>query len=68
LLELIEPLKRGLIATEEDQQQVESVVQQLEKMNPTPKPLESPYLNGRWRLVGADMFQCSPAGTLAVHL
>lgn len=51
LLELIEPLKRGLIATEEDQQQVESVVQQLEKMNPTPKPLESPYLNGRWRLV-----------------
>jgi hypothetical protein len=27
------------------------VVQQLERLNPTPKPLESPYLNGQWRLV-----------------
>jgi hypothetical protein len=53
LLELIEPLKRGLVATEEDQAQIEGVVQQLERMNPTPKPLESPLLNGRWRLVRA---------------
>lgn len=68
LLELIEPLKRGLIATEEDQQEIESVVQQLEKMNPTPKPLESPYLNGRWRLVGADISQNSSAGPITVHL
>jgi hypothetical protein len=51
LLELIAPLKRGLIATEEDKEAVESAVQQLEKINPTPRPLESPYLNGRWRLV-----------------
>lgn len=51
LLELIEPLKRGLVASEEDQEQVEALVQQLEKMNPTPKPLESPLLNGRWELV-----------------
>jgi hypothetical protein len=50
-LELIEPLKRGLVASEEDQEQVEALVQQLEKMNPTPKPLESPLLNGRWELV-----------------
>jgi predicted transcriptional regulator len=53
LLDLIEPLKRGLIATEEDQEQIESVVQQLERMNPTSKPLASPLLNGRWRLVRA---------------
>lgn len=51
LLELIEPLKRGLAATAEDQEAVEEVVQQLERLNPTPKPLESPYLNGQWRLV-----------------
>lgn len=30
-----------------------AVVQQLEKLNPTPRPLESPYLNGQWRLVRA---------------
>eukprot|EP00882_Tetradesmus_deserticola_P002301 GHRQ01002456.1.p1 GENE.GHRQ01002456.1~~GHRQ01002456.1.p1 ORF type:complete len:218 (+),score=89.25 GHRQ01002456.1:303-956(+) len=51
LLELIEPLKRGLAATIEDQEEVEQVVQQLERLNPTPRPLESPYLNGQWRLV-----------------
>jgi mRNA-degrading endonuclease YafQ of YafQ-DinJ toxin-antitoxin module len=54
LLGLIEPLKRGLIATEEDQEQIERVVQLLERMNPTPKPLESSLLNGRWRLVRAS--------------
>eukprot|EP00878_Enallax_costatus_P002034 GHUV01002198.1.p1 GENE.GHUV01002198.1~~GHUV01002198.1.p1 ORF type:complete len:211 (+),score=67.08 GHUV01002198.1:187-819(+) len=51
LLDLIDPLKRGLAATEEDKEAVEAVVQQLEKMNPTPRPLESPFVNGRWRLV-----------------
>lgn len=51
LLELIEPLKRGLMATEEDQEAVEAVVRELEAVNPTKKPLESPLLNGRWRLV-----------------
>lgn len=50
LLEVIRPLKRGLAATSEDQEQVESVVQALEKLNPTPKPLASPLLNGRWQL------------------
>lgn len=55
LLELIAPLKRGLTATEEDQQAIEGVVQQLEKINPNLKPLESPYLNGRWRLVRGNM-------------
>lgn len=51
LLALIEPLQRGLVATEEDQEAVEAAVQQLEAVNPTKKPLESPLLNGRWRLV-----------------
>jgi hypothetical protein len=51
LLALIEPLKRGLVATEEDQQAVEAAVQGLEAVNPTKKPLESPLLNGRWELV-----------------
>jgi len=51
LLELIEPLKRGLTATPEDQEAVEAAVQKLERINPTPRPLESPLLNGQWRLV-----------------
>lgn len=50
LLSLIRPLKRGLTATEDDQQQIEAAVQQLEKLNPTPKPLASNLLSGRWRL------------------
>jgi hypothetical protein len=50
LLEVIQPLKRGLLASPEDQQEVESLVQALEKLNPTPKPLESELLNGRWKL------------------
>lgn len=48
---MIEPLKRGLVATEEDREAVEAVVRELEAVNPTKKPLESPLLNGRWRLV-----------------
>eukprot|EP00877_Chromochloris_zofingiensis_P013596 jgi/Chrzof1/8490/Cz03g13020.t1 len=50
LLDLIRPLRRGLLASDEDQQQVESLVQRLEKLNPTPQALASPLLNGRWRL------------------
>eukprot|EP00775_Hariotina_reticulata_P007616 gene7616-7818_t len=51
LLELIAPLKRGLVASPEDQQAVEAAVQKLERINPTPRPLQSPLLNGQWRLV-----------------
>jgi hypothetical protein len=51
LLEAIKPLKRGLAASEEDQEAIEGLVQQLERLNPTPQPLASPLLNGRWRLV-----------------
>jgi hypothetical protein len=29
---------------------VEALASQLERLNPTPKPLASPLLNGRWRL------------------
>lgn len=50
LLEAIAPLKRGLLATPEQKQRVEALASALERANPTPKPLASPLLNGRWRL------------------
>ncbi|WIA20684.1 hypothetical protein OEZ85_005057 [Tetradesmus obliquus] len=43
LLELIEPLKRGLAATAEDQEAVEEVVQQLERLNPCTTPANICY-------------------------
>ena len=51
LLDVIAPTKRGLTATPEQKQEIETLCQQLEKLNPTPKPLASPLLNGRWQLV-----------------
>jgi hypothetical protein len=51
LLDAIKPLQRGLKASPEDKQAVELLAQQLEKLNPTPKPLGSPLLNGRWKLL-----------------
>jgi len=51
LLDVIAPTKRGLTATAEQKEEIEALCQQLEKLNPTPKPLESPLLNGRWQLV-----------------
>jgi hypothetical protein len=51
LLEAIEPLQRGLTADEEDKDAIEQLAQQLEKVNPNPKSLASPLINGRWRLL-----------------
>jgi len=50
-LELIAPLKRGVNATEEDKQAVDAAARELEKLNPTPKPLASPLINGQWELL-----------------
>lgn len=51
LLEAISTLDRGVKATVEDRELVDGLAAQLEKLNPTPKPLASPLLNGRWRLL-----------------
>lgn len=51
LLEAIAPLKRGLLATPEDAEAVEAAAQALERLNPTPKALSSPLINGQWELL-----------------
>eukprot|EP00884_Botryococcus_braunii_P012164 jgi/Botrbrau1/20949/Bobra.0135s0068.1 len=51
LLATIRPLKRGLIATDEEKRRVEELARALENMNPIRKPLASPYINGRWLLL-----------------
>ena len=47
----IEPLKRGLVASEEEQDEVDSLTRSLERMNPTADPLTSDLINGQWKLV-----------------
>jgi hypothetical protein len=51
LLDAIAPLKRGLLADDDDAQRVDDLARQLERLNPTPKPLASPLINGRWELL-----------------
>jgi len=51
LLARIAPLNRGATASEDDKADVARLFADLEKANPTPKPLASPALNGRWRLL-----------------
>ncbi|GAX84938.1 hypothetical protein CEUSTIGMA_g12359.t1 [Chlamydomonas eustigma] len=50
LMELIEPLQRGAIASEVDKMEVDDLARKLEALNPTTKPLASPLLNGSWEL------------------
>lgn len=51
LLERIAPLKRGLIATPEDVADVEALASELERLNPTRKPLARPdLLSAKWEL------------------
>lgn len=51
LLALIEPTSRGLTASPEQVAEIDAAASALEALNPTPKPLASPLLNGKWRLV-----------------
>lgn len=50
LLEKAVSLKRGASATEEDKAEVETIIKELERRNPTKSPLQSPLINGRWKL------------------
>ncbi|QDZ19647.1 plastid lipid-associated fibrillin [Chloropicon primus] len=51
LLTAIEPLKRGLVASEEEQDEVDSLARSVERLNPTARPLTSDLINGQWKLV-----------------
>lgn len=51
LLSAIQPLQRGVSATDTDQQQVEKLIQKLEKVNPNKSSLASPLINGKWKLL-----------------
>ena len=51
LLAAIEPLQRGVGASEDDQKDVEQLIRKLEKVNPNPKSLASPLINGKWKLI-----------------
>ena len=50
ILDLAAATKRGLTATEEQQEEMQQMFQQLEKLNPTPNPLKRNEVNGDWSL------------------
>lgn len=50
ILALSTETQRGITATEEQSEQIKSLFEELEKFNPTPKPLLSPLINGDWSL------------------
>ena len=51
LIEAISSLNRGVSADDIDKEQIEELVQGLESINPTKKPLASPLINGQWELI-----------------
>lgn len=51
LLGLLPGLDRGASASEEEKAEVERLASALERANPTNKPLASPLLTGKWRLL-----------------
>ncbi|MDX2099401.1 MAG: PAP/fibrillin family protein [Leptolyngbyaceae cyanobacterium bins.59] len=51
LLEMIAGKNRGVLASETDNLAILAAVARLEDRNPTPRPLESPDLDGDWRLL-----------------
>jgi len=50
LLDLSSTTKRGLEATPEQTERIKKIFGQLERLNPTPKPLNSPLINADWSL------------------
>ncbi|MCL7035194.1 hypothetical protein MKW94_017887 [Papaver nudicaule] len=51
LLQAIAPLDRGADATPEDQERIDKLARELEKVNPVKEPLKSDLLNGKWELI-----------------
>ncbi|RZC54279.1 hypothetical protein C5167_013136 [Papaver somniferum] len=51
LLEAIAPLDRGAEATPEDQERIDKIARDLEKVNSVKEPLKSDLLNGKWELI-----------------
>lgn len=50
ILDLSKQTKRGLTATIEQQEEMQTLFSKLEKLNPTNKPLKSQLVNGEWNL------------------
>jgi hypothetical protein len=50
ILLLAAETKRGLTATPQQQAEMSRMFEQLERINPTKKPLQSPAVNGKWDL------------------
>lgn len=51
LLSAIQPLARGVNATDADEEKVEKLIQKLERVNPNKSTLASPLINGKWKLL-----------------
>lgn len=51
LLRAIEPVERGVTATEEDKEAIDALASALEVLNPNPQSLSAPCINGEWELV-----------------
>lgn len=51
LREVVAPLRVGFDATPEQQSEVLEIVEELETFNPTPEPLKSPGIAGKWNLI-----------------
>lgn len=45
------PLKRGLVATAEDREEVEKLVKSIERMNRDKNTLKNENINGKWELI-----------------
>eukprot|EP00457_Paulinella_chromatophora_P010822 gb/GEZN01010938.1/.p1 GENE.gb/GEZN01010938.1/~~gb/GEZN01010938.1/.p1 ORF type:complete len:381 (-),score=35.50 gb/GEZN01010938.1/:55-1176(-) len=50
ILALAEKTQRGLTATDSDEQKMRALIGQLERLNPEPASLSSPYLSGTWEM------------------
>ncbi|KAK9814035.1 hypothetical protein WJX73_009769 [Symbiochloris irregularis] len=50
LLDKAAALNRGVTASDNDKAEIEKLIQEVERTNPTREPLKSPLINGRWEL------------------
>lgn len=54
-------MQRGVTADADDIEAVDTLARQLEKLNPNPKTLASPLVNGKWKVGSTDTSQCTGA-------